>query len=175
MILNGECGAFNPMLLDCLQEISMRLRSALPTLAADQVLRRDAKRLSAELLQKSAVPHSDRAQRELNYVKEKLDFFVSCCGDVQFEYDVPAGTIIIADRSRPRQQRARYWTSGNGQSPTAATGRYCAAQSRSQGHNAREQRAFAQPASAGRAPSSTGTTSGCTRSGRRSPPVTMSA
>ena len=22
MILNGECGAFNPMLLDCLQEIS---------------------------------------------------------------------------------------------------------------------------------------------------------
>ena len=105
MILNGECGAFNPMLLDCLQEISMRLRSALPTLAADQVLRRDAKRLSAELLQKSAVPHSDRAQRELNYVKEKLDFFVSCCGDVQFEYDVPAGTVIIADRSRPRQQQ----------------------------------------------------------------------
>ena len=52
-----------------------------------------------------AVPHSDRAQRELNYVKEKLDFFVSCCGDVQFEYDVPAGTIIIADRSRPRQQQ----------------------------------------------------------------------
>ena len=83
----------------------MRLRSALPTLAADQVLRRDAKRLSAELLQKSAVPHSDRAQRELNYVKEKLDFFVSCCGDVQFEYDVPAGTVIIADRSRPRQQQ----------------------------------------------------------------------
>ena len=105
MILNGECGAFNPMLLDCLQEISMRLRSALPPLAADQVLRRDAKPHAAELLQKSAVPHSDRAQRELNYVKEKLDFFVSCCGDVQFEYDVPAGTIIIADRSRPRQQQ----------------------------------------------------------------------
>ncbi len=27
MILNGECGAFNPMLLDCLQEISARLRA----------------------------------------------------------------------------------------------------------------------------------------------------
>lgn len=105
MILNGECGAFNPMLLDCLQEISMRLRSALPTLAADQVLHRDAKRLSAELLQKSDVPLSDRAQRELDYVKEKLDFFVSCCGDVQFEYDVPADIVIIADQSRPRQQQ----------------------------------------------------------------------
>lgn len=105
MILNGECGAFNPMLLDCLHEISMRLRSALPTLAADQVLHRDAKRLSAELLQKSDVPLSDRAQRELDYVKEKLDFFVSCCGDVQFEYDVPADIVIIADQSRPRQQQ----------------------------------------------------------------------
>ena len=105
MILNGECGAFNPMLLDCLQEISMRLRSALPTLAADQVLHRDAKRLSVELLQKSDVPLSDRAQRELDYVKEKLDFFVSCCGDVQFEYDVPADIVIIADQSRPRQQQ----------------------------------------------------------------------
>lgn len=105
MILNGECGAFNPMLLDCLQEISMRLRSALPTLAADQVLHRDAKRLSAELLQKSDVPLSDRVQRELDYVKEKLDFFVSCCGDVQFEYDVPADIVIIADQSRPRQQQ----------------------------------------------------------------------
>ena len=105
MILNGDCGAFNPMLLDCLHEISMRLRSALPTLAADQVLHRDAKRLSAELLQKSDVPLSDRAQRELDYVKEKLDFFVSCCGDVQFEYDVPADIVIIADQSRPRQQQ----------------------------------------------------------------------
>ncbi len=52
MILNGECGAFNPMLLDCLQEISMRLRSALPTLAADQVHPPRRKAPVAELLLK---------------------------------------------------------------------------------------------------------------------------
>ena len=174
MILNGECGAFNPMLLDCLQEISMRLRSALPTLAADQVLRRDAKRLSAELLQKSAVPHSDRAQRELNYVKEKLDFFVSCCGDVQFEYDVPAGTIIIADRSRPRQQQCTILDVHETDSLRLLRPILRGSEPLSRPQHPRTT-SFRSACSCRSGASSTGTTSGCTRSGRRSPPVTMSA
>ena len=160
------------MLLDCLQEISMRLRSALPTLAADQVLRRDAKRLSAELLQKSAVPHSDRAQRELNYVKEKLDFFVSCCGDVQFEYDVPAGTVIIADRSRPRQQQCTILDVHE----TDCCGRPILRGSEPLSRPQRPRTTSFRSACFCRSgTSSTGTISGCTRSGRRSPPVTMSA
>ena len=104
MILNGECGAFNPMLLDCLQEISMRIRHALPLLAAEQVFRRDAKRLSTELLQKNDMPRSDRAQRELDSLREKMNFFASCCGGVQFEYDAPAGVVTVTDWSRPRLQ-----------------------------------------------------------------------
>ena len=104
MILNGECGAFNPMLLDCLQEISMRIRHALPLLAAEQVFRRDAKRLSTELLKKNDMPRSDRAQRELDCLREKMNFFASCCGGVQFEYDVPAAVATVTDWSRPRLQ-----------------------------------------------------------------------
>ena len=104
MILNGECGAFNPMLLDCLQEISMRIRHALPLLAAEQVFRRDAKRLSTELLKKNDMPRSDRAQRELDSLREKMNFFASCCGGVQFEYDAPAGVVTVTDWSRPRLQ-----------------------------------------------------------------------
>lgn len=104
MILNGECGAFNPMLLDCLQEISMRIRHALPLLAAEQVFRRDAKRLSAELLQKNDMPRSDRAQREVDCLREKMNFFASCCGGVQFEYDTLSQTVLVIDWSRPWQQ-----------------------------------------------------------------------
>ena len=66
MILNGECGAFNPMLLDCLQEISASLRHALPLLAVEQSMKKDAQRLSSELLRNSNMPRSDRAQRELD-------------------------------------------------------------------------------------------------------------
>ena len=87
MILNGECGAFNPMLLDCLQEISANLRHALPRLAVERSMKKRAQRLSTELLRNSNMPRSDRAQRELDSLREKMTFFASCCGGVQFEYE----------------------------------------------------------------------------------------
>ena len=101
MILNGECGAFNPMLLDCLQEISARLKSSLPRLAAEWSMKKDAQRLSSELLKKNKLPRSDRAQRELNHAREMLTFFASCCGGVQFEYDTLSRSITVVDWSRP--------------------------------------------------------------------------
>ena len=104
MILNGECGAFNPMLLDCLQEISVRLKNSLPRLAAEWSMKKDAQRLSAELLKQNNMPRSDRAQRELNYVREMLIFFASCCGGVQFEYDTLSRSITVVDWSRPWQK-----------------------------------------------------------------------
>ena len=104
MILNGECGAFNPMLLDCLQEISANLRHALPRLAVERSMKKDAQRLSSELLQNSNMPRSDRAQRELDSLREKLIFFASCCGGVQFEYDTISRSVLVVDWSRPGQQ-----------------------------------------------------------------------
>ena len=101
MILNGECGAFNPMLLDCLQEISARLKSSLPRLAAERSMKKNAQRLSSELLKKNELPRSDRAQRELNHAREMLTFFASCCGGVQFEYDTLSRSITVVDWSRP--------------------------------------------------------------------------
>ena len=104
MILNGECGAFNPMLLDCLQEISANLRHALPLLAVEQSMKKDAQRLSSELLQNSNMPRSDRAQRELDSLREKMTFFASCCGGVQFEYDAISQSVLVVNWSRPRHQ-----------------------------------------------------------------------
>ena len=104
MILNGECGAFNPMLLDCLQEISVRLKNSLPLLAVEQSMKKDAQRLSSELLKQNNMPRSDRAQREMDILREKLIFFASCCGGVQFEYDTLSQTVFVIDWSRPWQQ-----------------------------------------------------------------------
>lgn len=104
MILNGECGAFNPMLLDCLQEISASLKHALPRLAVERSMKKHAQRLSSELLRNSNMPHSDRAQRELDFLREKLIFFASCCGGVQFEYDTLSQSVLVVDWSCPGKQ-----------------------------------------------------------------------
>ena len=104
MILNGEYGAFNPMLLDCLQEISASLKHALPRLAVERSMKKHAQRLSSELLRNSNMPHSDRAQRELDFLREKLIFFASCCGGVQFEYDTLSQSVLVVDWSCPGKQ-----------------------------------------------------------------------
>ena len=92
------------MLLDCLQEISANLRHALPRLAVERSMKKRAQRLSTELLQNSNMPRSDRAQRELDSLREKLIFFASCCGGVQFEYDTISQSVLVVDWSRPGKQ-----------------------------------------------------------------------
>lgn len=47
---------------------------------------------------------SDRAQRELDSLREKMLFFASCCGGVQFEYDTISQSVLMVDWSRPGHQ-----------------------------------------------------------------------
>lgn len=175
MILNGECGAFNPMLLDCLQEISARLKSSLPRLTAERSMKKNAQRLSSELLKKNELPRSDRAQRELNHAREMLTFFASCCGGVQFEYDTLSRSITVVDWSRRGGRAGRSGRGQPGQYAPAPAGRPRAAPVRPQGHDAPRTTSFPSACSCRSRASSTGTASGCTRSGRRSRPAAMSA
>ena len=61
MILNGECGAFNPLLLDCLRESSEQLRTELNRSEWDRGFRQETHRLSEEILHR-LVQKTDRYQ-----------------------------------------------------------------------------------------------------------------
>ena len=69
MILNGECGAFNPLLLECLNESSELLRQELQRNEWDRSFHQDTHRLSEEILHREALPREDR--RRLLEVLEK--------------------------------------------------------------------------------------------------------
>ena len=56
MILNGECGAFNPLLLECLNESSELLRQELQRNEWDRSFHQDTHRLSEEILHREALP-----------------------------------------------------------------------------------------------------------------------
>ena len=105
MILNGECGAFNPILLDCLRDIGSHLRTVMQETTIDTSLYRDTQRLSFEILQKNAMPRNDRAQRLLEIAEKKKDFFASCCGGLQFEYDTLSGIATVTDWDKPPRYR----------------------------------------------------------------------
>ena len=65
MILNGECGAFNPLLLECLLEIAPRLRVAAQLPAEEHPYWSEVNRLSDEILSQADMPKNGRMQHML--------------------------------------------------------------------------------------------------------------
>ena len=106
MILNGECGAFNPLLLDCLQESSEQLRIELTRSEWDRGFRQETHRLSEEILHREALPREDRSQLLLEQEKERTDFYAAQCGGIRFDYDLLAGSVTVYDYcAEPMQQK----------------------------------------------------------------------
>ena len=105
MIFSGECGAFNPLLLECLSEIASELRVAVQYDARDTIYRNEADRLAAEVMQKTEVPCSDRAQHMLESMQERMDFFASLEGGLQFDYDAVSGLANVVNWNEPPQYR----------------------------------------------------------------------
>ena len=101
MILNGECGAFNPLLLDCLRESSEQLRTELTRSEWDRGFR-----LSEEILHREALPRENRSQLLLEQEKERTDFYAAQCGGIRFDYDLLAGSVTVYDyHAEPLQQK----------------------------------------------------------------------
>ena len=106
MILNGECGAFNPLLLDCLRESSEQLRTELTRSEWDRGFRQETHRLSEEILHREALPRENHSQLLLEQEKERTDFYAAQCGGIRFDYDLLAGSVTVYDyHAEPLQQK----------------------------------------------------------------------
>ena len=106
MVLNGECGAFNPLLLDCLKESSEQLRTELTRSEWDRGFRQETHRLSEEILHREALPRENHSQLLLEQEKERTDFYAAQCGGIRFDYDLLAGSVTVYDyHAEPMQQK----------------------------------------------------------------------
>lgn len=105
MILAGECGAFNPLLLKCLQEIAPRLRMDAQYDAGDYACRSEAGRLATEIMNKTEIPSSDRSQHMLESMQERMNFFASLKGGIQFDYDSVSRLVNVTNWDEPPQYR----------------------------------------------------------------------
>ena len=106
MILNGECGAFNPLLLGCLRESSEQLRTELARSEWDRGFRQETHRLSEEILHREALPRENRSQLLLEQEKERTDFYAAQCGGIRFDHDLLAGSVTVYDyHAEPMQQK----------------------------------------------------------------------
>ena len=105
MILNGECGAFNPLLLECLTETASQLRIVTGVNGDVMPYRFELNRLSEEILAHADLPKNDRVQNLLDTMQERIDFFASTSGGIQFEYDAVSRLVDVTNWNEPPQYR----------------------------------------------------------------------
>ena len=115
MILHGECGAFNPLLLECLEESSELLRMELQKSELDRGFRHETHRLSEEILHREALPREDRSQRLLELERERTAFFADQLGGIQFDYDTLSGRVKVINRYEDTANRTQMLDFNEGQ------------------------------------------------------------
>ncbi len=93
MILNGECGAFNPILLDCLLENAEKLKTDLGLDSPGTINRLDMQRVASEIISRGELQISSRTLALLEQERAKYSFYASMAKEILFEYDRDTGLL----------------------------------------------------------------------------------
>lgn len=115
MIHDGQCGAFNPLLMQCLDASRDELYACLTTSGKTFDVQTEARHLATEVLQNRSLPLDDRDLRVLAREKAKSAFFAQECGGIQFEYDRLSNKVVCTDwYAEPRDRvRSLYLSDGD--------------------------------------------------------------
>ncbi len=95
MILGGECGTFNPLVMDCLRDCADDIQAEL---AGDDVQRRnqrEVQNVARELHKHEELTASERTLELLEHERMKYTFFASLTKEIQFEYTVTPPSLSL--------------------------------------------------------------------------------
>ena len=95
MILDGQCGQFNPILLKCLKELSPQFSEMLDKEMAENSYYHEVQRLSNEILSDRSLPNQNYSQSVVRAMQEKIDFFKSNSGMNSIDYNAISGQLTI--------------------------------------------------------------------------------
>lgn len=95
MILNGECGAFNPLLLNSLKEVGDYLEREVKVRSAGKITRDSIHTLAYDAIHSYNV--SDRTLDLLEQERTKYQFYASMTKEIQFEYSYESDTLIVSE------------------------------------------------------------------------------
>ncbi|MCI8648558.1 MAG: diguanylate cyclase [Anaerotruncus sp.] len=97
MIVNGECGTFNPLLLTCLKNVADTLLVELENDTPDKANRRELMNIADEMGRHEELTASERTLHLLEHERMKYRFFAAMTREIQFEYvKSPAMVTITA-------------------------------------------------------------------------------
>ena len=97
MIQNGECGVFNPLLIECLLDIQDQLQREIGTPPEARNFSLAAQRISDHMVREDDLPFENNLQYHLAYEREKKTFFAPFAGGLQFDYNIRQDKASVSD------------------------------------------------------------------------------
>ena len=97
MIQNGECGVFNPLLIECLLDIQDQLQREIGTPPEARNFSLVAQRISDHMVREDDLPFENNLQYRLAYEREKKTFFAPFAGGLQFDYNIRQDKASVSD------------------------------------------------------------------------------
>lgn len=95
MILKGECGIFNPVLLDCLVDIAPDLERQLQNHSIKDTTRSELEKIPHNLLRNSITP--SRTLSLLEQERSKHQFYISLTNEILFEYTCQTDLLTMSE------------------------------------------------------------------------------
>lgn len=99
MILNGECGQFNPMLLEALKELDTKLSDVMDTSFDEQSPFETVDRIVSEISSESDLTPLSKTLEKLEMEREKYNFFTSLTNEIHFEYLTNPSMLVMPENS----------------------------------------------------------------------------
>ena len=95
MILNGECGAFNPLLMKCLVEVGPHLEKEIKSRSGGSIDALQTRKMAEQLIAEGTA--SSRTLALLEQERIKYQFFASLSNEIQFEMDFRGDMLTLPD------------------------------------------------------------------------------
>ena len=102
MIHSGECGSFNPLLLECLDEIAVRLQKELSVVPYLDQGHSEARRTVEELYASHSEDSTTRVAIQLEEERGKRQFFSELTDELWFEYTTNPDAIALSASASKR-------------------------------------------------------------------------
>ena len=97
MIMNGECGSFNPILTECLLEILPRLKTELKALTIESNTEEKLQETVKQILKNGNNGVSDRSIMLLERERQKFQYLSDISLEITFDYTVIPEMVVLSD------------------------------------------------------------------------------
>lgn len=96
MIINGECGAFNPILIECLKDEAATIQRELKVNSTSEKTRSDILAMTEEMLQHNELSASERTLNLLERERSRHAFFISKSNEIFFDYTIQPSLLKLS-------------------------------------------------------------------------------